>query len=56
MNNAELMQHKEQFRKCMEQYQARVVVCGGTGCMANGSADIIAALAVFAKKRAWISP
>ena len=41
MTNFDLEAHRKQFREIMEQYKARVVVCGGTGCMANGSGEII---------------
>ncbi len=41
MTNFDLEAHRKQFREVMEQYKARVVVCGGTGCMANGSGEII---------------
>lgn len=41
MTNFDLEAHRKQFREIMEKYKARVVVCGGTGCMANGSGEII---------------
>ena len=41
MNKIDLEQHKQQMRKCMEQYKAHIVICGGTGCMANGAGEIM---------------
>jgi NADH-quinone oxidoreductase subunit F len=41
MSKTDLEQHKKQFREVMEKYQARIVVCGGTGCIANGAGEII---------------
>ncbi len=41
MSRTDLEQHKKQFREVMEKYQARIIICGGTGCMANGAGDII---------------
>ena len=41
MTNFDLEAHRKQFREIMEKYKARVVVCGGTGCMANGYGEII---------------
>jgi NADH-quinone oxidoreductase subunit F len=41
MNKIDLVNHQKQFREVMEQYNARIVICGGTGCMANGAGEII---------------
>ena len=41
MSHIDLEAHREQFRQCMEQYKARIVICGGTGCMANGAGEIM---------------
>ncbi|MDR0896622.1 MAG: 4Fe-4S binding protein [Oscillospiraceae bacterium] len=35
-----LAEHKEAFRAQMDRYKARVMICAGTGCMANGSMDV----------------
>ena len=43
MNKIDLANHQKQFREVMEQYNARIVICGGTGCMANGAGEIIEA-------------
>lgn len=41
MSKTNLERHKKEFRDVMEQYKARIVICGGTGCMANGAGEII---------------
>ncbi len=35
-----LAEHREAFEAQMENYKARVMICAGTGCMANGSMDV----------------
>ena len=38
MSDAKILEHiKTAFDECMKGYQARIVVCAGTGCVANGS-------------------
>lgn len=41
MSKIDLEQHKQQMRECMEKYKANIVICGGTGCMANGAGEIM---------------
>jgi NADH-quinone oxidoreductase subunit F len=43
-----LKERKELFDACMAQYKARIIVCAGTGCVANGS------LEVYERFRAYI--
>ncbi len=40
MHKISLEERKKNYREAMEQYKARIVICGGTGCMANGSGEI----------------
>ncbi|MDO4552370.1 MAG: NADH-ubiquinone oxidoreductase-F iron-sulfur binding region domain-containing protein [Bacillota bacterium] len=35
-----LEQRRDTFNTLSEQYQAKIIICAGTGCMANGSMDI----------------
>ncbi len=35
-----LHERKKIFDDCMSQYKARIIVCAGTGCVANGSLDV----------------
>ena len=38
MSDAKVLEHiKAAFDECMKNYKARIVVCGGTGCVANGA-------------------
>ena len=40
MHKTSLEERKKNYQAAMEQYKARIVICGGTGCMANGSGEI----------------
>ncbi len=40
MHKISLEERKKHYQEAMEQYKARIVICGGTGCMANGSGEI----------------
>lgn len=40
MHEISLEERREAFRECMEQYKAKIVICAGTGCMANGSMNV----------------
>lgn len=42
MQHSTLEERKLHFFECMEQYKAKIVICGGTGCVANGALDIVA--------------
>jgi NADH-quinone oxidoreductase subunit F len=35
-----LEERKALFDECMSQYRARIVICAGTGCVANGSLEV----------------
>ena len=37
MHKTDLLERRKNYEECMKQYKAKIVVCGGTGCMANGS-------------------
>ena len=41
---AELSELGAAYRKAVQVYQRRVVICAGTGCMANGAMKVLAAL------------
>ena len=40
MHSINLEERKRHYDECMSQYKARIIVCAGTGCMANGSMRI----------------
>ncbi|MDR3185547.1 MAG: 4Fe-4S binding protein [Christensenellaceae bacterium] len=35
-----LEERKQFFNECMRDYKVRIIICGGTGCIANGSMNI----------------
>jgi NADH-quinone oxidoreductase subunit F len=35
-----LEERKQLFDDCMSQYRARIIICAGTGCIANGSLEV----------------
>jgi NADH-quinone oxidoreductase subunit F len=35
-----LEERKQNFDACMSQYKARIIICAGTGCVANGSLEV----------------
>lgn len=39
-NHMTLEERKQAFEDCMAQYKARIIICAGTGCMANGSLEV----------------
>ncbi|KPU46008.1 NADP-reducing hydrogenase subunit HndC [Oxobacter pfennigii] len=41
-NNITLEERKQIFDECMSQYKARIIICAGTGCVANGSLEVYA--------------
>ncbi len=52
MNSTELLlQRKKHFDKSMSNYKARVIICAGTGCMANGSLNIFKRFQEVIKQR-----
>jgi NADH-quinone oxidoreductase subunit F len=40
MQHSSLEERKQHYHDCMSQYKAKIVICGGTGCIANGAMDI----------------
>ena len=40
MHSINLEERKRHYDECISQYKARIIVCAGTGCMANGSMRI----------------
>ncbi len=52
MNSKELLeQRKQHFQESMKQYKARIIICAGTGCMANGSLNIFRRFQEVIKER-----
>ncbi len=49
--NMTLEERKKVFNDCIMQYKARIIICAGTGCMANGSLDVVEALRISVEKR-----
>lgn len=39
-NHITLEERKKIFDDCMSQYKARIIICAGTGCVANGSLNV----------------
>jgi NADH-quinone oxidoreductase subunit F len=51
LHNLSLEERKESFDQCMSEYKERIVICAGTGCVANGALEIYARfLEVIEKK------
>jgi len=40
MQHSSLEERKQHYHDCMSQYKAKIVICGGTGCIANGAMEI----------------
>ncbi|MDR2266539.1 MAG: 4Fe-4S binding protein [Christensenellaceae bacterium] len=40
MHKVDLEARKQAFNDCMKDYKVRIIICAGTGCMANGSLPI----------------
>jgi len=51
INKASLEARREHFRKVAAAYKRRVVICGGTGCVANGSLKIYERFVELSKER-----
>ena len=47
-----LEERKKLFDECMSQYKARIIICAGTGCIANGSLDVFDTFREEIKSRA----
>jgi NADH-quinone oxidoreductase subunit F len=41
MQHSSLEERKQHYNDCMRQYKAKIVICGGTGCIANGAMDLL---------------
>ncbi|MPM24875.1 hypothetical protein SDC9_71363 [bioreactor metagenome] len=41
MQHTSLEERKQHYHDCMSQYKAKIVICGGTGCIANGALEIL---------------
>ncbi|SHI02630.1 NADH-quinone oxidoreductase subunit F [Sporobacter termitidis DSM 10068] len=46
-----LEERKKAFDDCMAQYKARIIICAGTGCMANGSLDVYDRFVEYIEKK-----
>ncbi|MDD6307984.1 MAG: NADH-ubiquinone oxidoreductase-F iron-sulfur binding region domain-containing protein [Clostridia bacterium] len=51
MHKINFEERKKQYLAAMEEYKARIVVCGGTGCMANGSGEILEKFKTVVKEK-----
>ena len=40
ITNMTLQERKEAFKANLSQYKARIMICAGTGCVANGSLKV----------------
>ncbi|MEG1990941.1 MAG: (2Fe-2S) ferredoxin domain-containing protein, partial [Christensenella sp.] len=50
-NVKELNKFKNQYKKSLDAQYKKILVCGGTGCVAGGSLDIYERLKELAQKR-----
>ncbi len=46
-----LSERKQVFDECMRRYRARIIICAGTGCVANGSLDVYDRFVKYIKEK-----
>ena len=46
-----LAERKKIFDDCMSKYKARIIICAGTGCVANGSLEVYARFIEYLKEK-----
>lgn len=50
-NHISLAERKKIFDECMSKYKARIIICAGTGCVANGSLDVYAKFVEYVREK-----